>query len=203
MSGLPDSSWLNAFKLPTQVMVGLFIACSILLFIDSKEVITLNQFGNLSKSIIIAITVVSGSLSFTGIFSFFKDQFTNSQKRSILSQRRSIRTKENESNKEKNQKKVIQRLDYLSCDETRHLVKCLEGNTQSFFTYVHSSSVGTLISKGLVYGTGGTHNQDQYPFTIHDEVWQELVSRKEEFLLKHQECVKEKEAKDKNKRFRR
>lgn len=191
MSVLPDSSWLNALKLPTQVMIGLFIACLILLVFDMVKILELKQFGEITKPIIIVISVLTGSLSITGIINFLKDQFMNKKKRSILTDRRRIRAEEIVHDREKEQNKALERLGHLSCNEISYLADCLRESSQSFYTYVHSPPVTTLMGKGLVYTPGGTHHQDYYPYTIQDFVWKELLDRQDEFLEKDARCKQE------------
>jgi len=184
MSFLPDSSWLNALKLPTQVMIGLFIACNILLFIDHKEIFELKLFGELAKPIIVIITIFSGSLSLTGIISFAKDYFANRKKQTLIKERRKQKEIKKENDKIQGQTNIIGRLDHLSPKEIHYLAKCLRENSQSFYTYVHSPPVTTLMGKALVHTPGGSHHQDHYPFTIYDFVWTELLKRKKEFIEK-------------------
>lgn len=200
---LPDSNWLNALKLPTQVVIGVFIACIVLIAFDWKNVIELKQFGEVTKPIVIVIAVLAGSLSLTGIIDFFKNLFISSQMRKALVERRQIREKEEKNKRDEFQKVALERLEHLSCQEIRYLANCLREGSQSFFTYVHSSPVTTLMGKGLVYTPGSTHHQDHYPFTIYDFVWEELLKRKDEFLEKQANCEREDEEQKKKQRFRR
>lgn len=199
----PDSNWLNALKLPTQVVIGVFIACVLILILDWKGVIVLNQFGVITKTIVIIIAVLTGSLSLTGIIDFFKNQFLNKQKRRALVERRRVREEEDKKKREESRNNAIQRLEHLSCKEIWYLADCLKEGSQSFYTYVHSPPVTTLMGKGLVYTPGGTHHQDHYPFTIYDYVWDELLARKEEFLEKQANCEREEEERKRKQRMRR
>ena len=202
MSIVPDSNWLNALKLPTQVMLGVFIACIIILSFNHYKVIQLSQFGDVAKPMIILIAIFTGSLSFTGVVSFIKDSVTKVRKKKLVEQRKKLQAEEKKEQQAKYKNSVLKRLDHLTPEELEYLADCLNENCQSFYTYVHSHSVGALIGKELVLSGGGTHNQDHYPFTITDFVWDELLERKDEFLQKHQDNVKKEEEKQKSRRYR-
>ncbi len=165
-------------------MIGLFIACVVLLGFDWAEILALADFGQLAKPIVIALAVLSGSLSITGVGAFVKDQLTNRRKMSLLAARRQLKLQETESRRAKAEAAALDRIDHLSSQEIRYLANCLRKDSQSFYTYVHSSSVTTLMGKGLVYTPGGTHNQDHYPFTISDFAWKALLARKDEILAR-------------------
>lgn len=187
MSIVPDSNWLNALKLPTQVMLGVFIACIIVLSFNHYEVIQLVLFGDIAKPIIILVAIFTGSLSFTGVISFIKDHISKFRKHKLLEQRKVLKLEQQKEQQVEYKKSVIKRLDHLTPKEIEHLADCLTENCQSFYAYVHSHSVGALIGKELVQSGGGTHNQDHYPFTITDFVWEELLERKDEFLQREEE----------------
>ena len=86
-----DSNWINALKLPTKVLTGLFIASVALLVFDKAEILELSIFGSIAKPATILICVVSGALSFTSIASFFIELFNSGRKRTLLHQRRELR----------------------------------------------------------------------------------------------------------------
>jgi len=180
----PDSNWINALKLPTQVMLGLLVACSILLVLDAKSIISLSDFGSLAKPIVIILLVFSGSLSVTGIGAFIKDQLLARKKQSLLAGRQELKAKERLQKKTEAEASAIARIEHLSSKELRYLANCLREESQSFYTYVHSPPVATLMEKGLVYTPGGTHHQDHYPFTVADFAWKVLLERKAEILEK-------------------
>lgn len=66
--------------------------------------------------------------------------------------------------------------------------------TSSFYTYVYSPPASNLQGKGLVWTPGGTHNQDHYPFSFYDFVWEALTPRKDEFIAKDDTNKRAKEA---------
>ena len=69
MNIFPDLICLNALYLPAQLMVGLFIACDILLLFDWGALLNL---GNLpAKPIVVVVEVFTGSLSIVAIINFF------------------------------------------------------------------------------------------------------------------------------------
>ena len=181
---MPVSNWIEAVRLPTRVMIGLFIACLTLLAFDTFDVLVLANLGLLAKPVVIVASVVSGSLSLTGIVAFFLDLHKHRQKQNLLSLRHQTRTREAQESRAKAEAAALERLDHLAPQELRHLADALKNGSQSFYTYVRSPSVTTLRGKGLVYTPGGEHHQDHYPFTISDFVWKILIERKEEFLAK-------------------
>lgn len=181
---LPDSSWINALKLPTQVIIGLFLAFLVLLGLDWAAVLTLATFGELTKPIVIVLLVISGSLSITGIGAYIKDQLERHKSHSLVAMRKQLRAQEKESERTKAQGAALERIEHLSPKELRYLANCLREGSQSFYTYVHSPPVTTLMGKGLVYTPGGTHHQDHYPFTIYDFIWKALIERRDEILAK-------------------
>jgi hypothetical protein len=201
MSVLPDSSWINALKLPTQVMIGLCIASVVLLGLDRAEILVLADFGQLTKPLVVVLAVLSGSLAITGIGAFIKDQLTNRQKQSLLAARRELKLQEAETRRAKAESVALERIDHLSSQEIRHLAGCLRKGSQSFYTYVHSPSVTTLMGKGLVYTPGGTHNQDHYPFTISDFAWKALLARKDDILARDNEHRKREEEEKRRGRY--
>jgi hypothetical protein len=193
MSVVPDPNWLNALKLPLRVMVGVTIACAVLLALDYWKVIDLIAFGNLTRPFIIVLLAVAGALTASGFGALIYDILTSGRKHTALAGRREIKRKEAEEELEKARATALERLDYLSSDELRYLADCLRKGSQSFTTWVHSSPASMLSAKGLIYSPGGTHHQDHYPFTIIDFVWKELLRRKEEILARDDANMKRQE----------
>lgn len=191
MNLFPDSNWINAFKLPTQVMIGLFIACSILLVLNYADLLKLNQFGKLAHPILIVFTIFTGSLSLTGIISFIKDLMSQKIKKTLLAQHRELKIEDSESKRKEAEKRILERLDHLSPKEVYYLADCLREGSQSFYAYVHSPPIATLRGKELVYTPGGTHHEDHYPYTIRDFVWKALLERKDEFIEKSDVYIRE------------
>jgi len=190
----PDPKWLDAIKLPTQFMLGLFITCVALLALDEYTILKLETFGVHTKAFVIVGSVLTGALSITGIGAFIKDQLFFGRKQSLLSSRREIRAKEVYARQEQSQKAIIGRIDHLCSEELRYLADCLREGSQSFYTWAHSPHAATLMSKGLVTTPGGTYHQDHYPFSISDFVWQSLIERKAEILQRDDENRKREEA---------
>jgi len=180
----PDPSWLAALKLPTQVIFGLFLACIALLGLDWAAVLPLSKFGEIAKPSIIVLSVVFAALSLTGAVTYFMEQHTRRKTRALAADRRLQRGQDKKDSRANAQQVALGRIDYLNPQELRYLADCLRKNSQSFYTYLYSPAVKTLIGKGLVYTPGGTHNQDQYPFTILDFAWKALLGRKEEIIAK-------------------
>jgi superinfection exclusion protein B len=187
---IPDSKWLDALKLPTRILFGLFIFFLAMIVLDQYKLITLSSFGESTRLILIITALLFGSLTFTSIIGFFIDIFIGSRKHSALRNRRIIREKEQEENRALYEKKVIERIEHLSQYELNHLADALRENSQSFYTWIHSPYASTLAAKGMIYTPGGTHLQDHYPFTINDFVWKELLKRKDEILKRDDENAK-------------
>lgn len=181
---IPDAKWLDAFKLPLRVMIGLALACYALLWLDSAKHIDLLIFGGLTKPSIIVLSVVASALAVSSTGAVAYDIYMAKQKRGALAERKEVRKKEAEELSVATNAATLQRLNYLGPEELRYLADCLRKGNQSFTTWVHSPYASTLAAKRLIYTPGGTHPQDHYPFTITDFVWSELLLRKEEFIAR-------------------
>jgi hypothetical protein len=186
----PDAKWLEAFKLPLRVMIGLALACFVLLWLDSAKHIDLSIFGDLTKPSFVVVMVVASALAVSGTCAVAYDIFMAKHKRGALAQRKEARKKEAEELSIARKAAALDRLNYLSPEELRYLAECLRKENQSFTTWVHSSYASTLAAKGLIYTPGGTHHQDHYPFTIYDFAWSELLRRKDEFISRDDENKK-------------
>lgn len=182
-----DANWINALKLPTKVLTGLFVASVILLTFDKAGVLELSTFGSIAKQATILACVVLGALSLTSIISFFIDLFGTSRKHTLLQERKKLRKCEQEEQIHAQKRRVLERIPHLSKDELRYLVDCLRENSQSFTAYVHSPHTSMLMSKGLIYTPGGTHNQDYYPFIVSDFVWKHLLENREQIIARDEE----------------
>lgn len=198
-----DSNWINALKLPTKVLTGLFVASVILLIFDKAKILELYTFVAIAKPATILICVVSGALSLTAIISFFIELFTAGRKHTLLQQRRELRKAEKQEEINAQKQRVLERIEHLSKDELRYLADCLRENSQSFTTYVHSPPAATLMSKGLIYTPGGTHHQDYYPFVVNDFVWEHILENREQIIAKDDENRRIEEEKKRNARHRR
>jgi hypothetical protein len=200
---LIDPNWVNALKLPTKVLTGLFVASVILLVLDAAKVLEFSTFGAIARPATILICVVSGALSLTTIISFFIEIISAGRKRTLLEQRRKLRKAEEREQIEENKQRALDRINHLSKDELRYLADCLRENSQSFTTYVHSPPASTLMSKGLTYTPGGTHHQDYYPFVVNDFVWEYLLENMEQILAQDDENKRIQEERERNARHRR
>lgn len=198
-----DVNWINALKLPTKVLSGVFLASIILLLLDNTEILALSTFGSLAKPITVLICVVSGALTFTAIIALLIEIAASERKKTLLQQRREMRKVEESEKIERQKQRVLRRIDHLSKDELNYLARCLRENTQTFTTYVHSPSAATLCSKGLIYTPGGTHHQDHYPFVVNDFVWQYLLDQKEDITARDEENKRKEEEEQRNARNRR
>ncbi len=162
MTPVPDSGWLQALNLPLRVTIGVALACSTLLVLDSRSVLLLGTFGSLTRPLVIVALVVAAALSITGIGAIVVKHIQRKLERAA----------------------VLERLEHLAPFELRLLADAIKEKRQSFYTYVHSPHVATLMAKGIVHSPGGTHNQDHYPFTINDFVWKYLLERKDDFIYR-------------------
>lgn len=88
---------------------------------------------------------------------------------------------------------VLERLDYLSPDETGFISLALERRSQTIFGWVHSHPGRSLEMKGLVQSEGSTGHQDHWPWVFPDFVWKVLLERRDEFLRKHEDNEREKQ----------
>jgi hypothetical protein len=200
---LIDANWINALKLPTKVLSGLFFASIILLVLDITLVLELSVFSAIAKPVTILVCVVTGALSLTAIVSFFIEGFTSSRKRTLLERRRELKKSEKENLASLQKQKVLERLPHLTNDELSYLANCLRENSQSFTAYVHSPSTTTLMSKGFIYTPGGQHNRDHYPFVVNDFVWHHLLEGKDQIIEEDTENKRKAEEEKQNARRRR
>jgi len=174
-----------------------------LLLLNKENTLELSIFGSLTKPATILLCVVSGALSLTAIVSYLIDIVGAGKKRTLLQQRRNMRKLEHEEELNKSMQRVLNRIPHLSKDELHYLADCLRENSQSFTTYVHSPYASTLGSKGLIYTPGGTHNQDYYPFVVHDFVWNHLLENREQIITQDDENKRAEEEKKRKARSRR
>ena len=196
-----DPNWLNALKLPTQVIIGLFLASGIVLLLDELGIIKLSDLSEFARPFVILMAVLWGSLSITGICAVLVDEWKKRKKQSLLSIRRKMRLQEREDSRAAAEKAALERLNHLSPQELRYLAKCLREGNQSFYAYAHSPAAATLIGKRLIYTPGTTHPRDYYPYTICDFAWKALLARKDEILTKDDENVKREEEEKARRRY--
>lgn len=193
------SSWLDALRLPTRVMGGLFLGSAILLALD-ENFVNLADLGAFVPTLTVVVLVISGSLFLAGIVALiFEVFFSPRLKASALTSRRAQRAKERSEQRKEAQDAALRRIDHLAPEELRVLADSLRQGSQSFYTYVHTPPVTTLMGKGLVYTPGGNHHRDYYPFTIHDFAWEVLLRRKDE-LIRLDEENREREERENGRR---
>jgi len=178
----PESNWLNALRLPLRATLGIFIGCVVLLALEQYALIDTSALGTVYAASVTVVAVVSGALSLTGIVGVAYDLIVELRKPSLLAERRNLRKVEHAERRKEFEESALARIDYLSANELRYLADALRSNSQSFYTYVHSPPIATLMEKGLAQTFGGTYHQDHYPFTIPDYVWRHLMERKDEIL---------------------
>jgi len=188
-----DAEWLNVLKLPTRVILGIFLGAAILLGLHSAEFLDINELGSIWVPLLVVVLIFSGTLSLTGIGAYIIPQFETANKRRAVQQRINEKAAKMQRKKEEIKAEVLVRLEYLSCYELFHLADCLREGTQSIYTYMHSPQISLLHFKGILYTPDGKHHQDHYPFMISDFVWQELQRRKEDFLEKDEKCKAKRE----------
>jgi hypothetical protein len=177
-----DSKWLEALKLPTKVIAGIFIATIIILSFDKAGFLLLKEIHSTAKPLIILLSIFSGALLFSNLLALLIDCVKKINKKSEIEKLKQEKEQKQKEKQTKFRAEVISRLEYLETYELRLLADALKDNTPTFYTYVYSPPATTLIAKELIYTPGGTHNQDHYPFIIHDFVWAELLSRKAEII---------------------
>lgn len=218
-------NWSDAAKLPTKVLGGLLAACVLTLLLDFFGVVVLVEIHQIARPITIILAVSFGCLTVANLLAKLYESKTAATRRTgmrerlefraELARRKAIQEAElkaeadkkaavaAETEKERKQREVLVRLDYLSASELRYLANALRENSQSFKTWVHSSDAGTLGTKGLVYTDGGTYHGDHYPFTIQDFVWRELLARKQEFLDRDEKNLRQEHDEQRARQLRR
>jgi hypothetical protein len=156
-------------------------------WLELFKLLDLGPIGPIAFPVLIIIAVVSTAMAIVGIINFVLTPFFNIKRQSKLELRRSLRQKEQNEKRVKQEQSIISRLDYLSKEEITVVVNALQRGSPTFYTYVHSPPVGMLQGKMMVWTTGGSHHQDHYPFSFHDFVWEALIERKDVFLAKDAE----------------
>jgi hypothetical protein len=168
-------------------MLGVFMACGILLWLDGAKQFRLEDLGSWVRPFTFVLLVVSGALSITGIGGLIADHFVGKRKHVVLVERRLLRKKEIDDKRAAEEAAALGRIRYLSPKELRQLTDCLRTEQQSFYTYGQHPWVGTLITKGLVAPSAGSFDVTRVPFTIFDFAWKALLEMKEELLKKDNE----------------
>ena len=184
---LPDFNWLNALKLPTKVIAGLFLFFSLLLLFDHLDIVVLADSGAIGRPAVTVAALLFGCLTFTAFCQFGYELFKVKRKPRLLAERRQVRQDEQKQAQEEEQALALRRLDHLSDHEIGYVADCLRSGSPTFYTYVHSPPVSAMGAKGLLYTPGGNHHTDHYPFCFEDFVWDALLERQAEFIQKDEE----------------
>jgi hypothetical protein len=105
----------------------------------------------------------------------------------MLANRRATRRREQDALEVEAKKRALTNLDHLSDQEIHYVADCLRRGSPTFYTWVHSSGASMLLGKRLVWTPGDVHHQDHYPYSFFDFAWEEIQSRRDEFLAKDEE----------------
>jgi hypothetical protein len=196
------TSALNALKLPTYIIAGLFLGALLLLVFDYFALINLIEIHPRARSGVIIAAIVFGSLSFAAFVGAVYDSWKQRHKITLLARRRELHRAEAKRHLAELQAQVLKRLDYLSKEEVRHVADCLRKNQQSFLASGFSGHVRNLQAKELIGCPGGTYHKDHVPYYFGDFVWEALLLRKEEFIAKD-DAHKQQEEAEKYENYRR
>lgn len=180
----PDPNWLNIFKLPLKATSAIALTASALLLLEILEVINFGNYKEYGNLFIIIISVLFWTLTIISTIEWLFNPIREKRDQDLQSRNRLIIEKEKEEQREKKRQEILAYLDHLSDEEIQYVADSLRKGTPTFYTYVHSPPVGMMMGKGLVWTPGGSHNQDYYPFSFHNFVWDALIERKEELLSK-------------------
>lgn len=198
---IPSPAWINALKLPTKIIAGLFVAALVMLILHYYAALDLTVLGAHAAVIVLMAAIVFGSITVTSFAAFIAEPLLHRRKLTGLKARRAIRQEETDAQRKVFEAAAIDRLDYLSDDEIRYAADCLRKNEQSFLGYVYHGPISNLIAKGLVSTPGGTHNQDHYPYYFLDFAWKALLARKEQVLARDDDRQKREAESKKGRRF--
>jgi hypothetical protein len=177
-----DPKWTNIVYWPLRVSAPVAAASSVLVILTHYGVFDLGGLGSYANPLIVIVAVLSSSQAIFGIGYELFAPWREANKLKALTARQAIRRQEKEDERTAQQEKVLKRLESLSKQEIDVVARCLRDGSPSFYTWVYASNVGLLQGKGLVWCPGSSHNNEHYPFSFHDFVWEELMRRKDEFL---------------------
>lgn len=181
----PDPKWLETLSLPAKVMGGLFAFFASALFLDWLGFPRLSDLGDLARPIFVLLALMFGWLYFFAVASSLHHWWSNHS-----AARRAAREKEEERAAEETKiseakERVLWNLDHLSDKEVEIFAHLLKDNKRSFLAWSMDGNLTNLRAKGLLFSPGGTHPQDNYPYTVVDFVWVALSDRRDEFLQRH------------------
>lgn len=178
----PDAKWLDALKLPAKSKVAIALVCGALLLLFKEKLLSVGKPDQTVETLLLIGAVVFGILTIVDGAVWLAHPLTERRRLSTLTTRRAARKREQEAARAESRAAILAQLDHLSLREIQVIARALREGSPTFYTYVHSPPVTMLQAKRLAWTPGGPHNQDHYPFTIADFVWDELLRRRDEFL---------------------
>ena len=191
---LPDPKWLDALKLPLRLKLAIAAACGALFYLFKSKAITLGAFdGVVIALLLVTIVVFAIVVVFDGL-AWLAKPLSEKRRLSLLAKRRSVVRSAQIEQREEQRGAILAQLDHLSRWEVQTVVKTLQGNSPTFYSYVFSPPISMLQAKNLVWTPGGPHNQDHYPFCFADFVWDEILKRREEFIERERAFKAEEQA---------
>lgn len=190
---LQDLKWLESvLKLPLKPALAAALASSGMLYADWLGLLPLDAAG-WAEIPIRAVLTISAILAWVLVIVHLADLLLapvqEQFKQSALKKRRAAKKAEQEADLELRREKTLLHLDHLSKQEVLRVTQCLEDGSPSFYAYVYSPEITLLQGKGLVWTPGGTHNEDQYPFSFHTFAWEAILARQSDFTAKAEEII--------------
>ncbi|WEX77977.1 hypothetical protein PYH37_002821 [Sinorhizobium numidicum] len=182
---MPDVKWLDALKLPTKIMGGLFAFFVIALVFHWFGFVNLTDFGAVVFSAFVLAALLFGCLFLFSAGDVVRLWLAERSDRRRQESAASAAKAEEIAKADAAKKRILDNLDHLTSKELQYLATALRKGERSFLAYVHDGDIANMLMKHLIGTPGGEHHQDYYPFTITDFVWEELLNRKEEFLARN------------------
>jgi hypothetical protein len=116
-----------------------------------------------------------GIVSLTLLFSLMLYGYEKGKKLTQFLKKRRATSK----NRRASMRAIANRLDGLSPQEEAWVYYCLKENPRTLIATVINATAISLLSKLIVFGPNTPHDSLATPFTIREEVWAYLVTRKE------------------------
>ncbi|WP_291299059.1 hypothetical protein [Elioraea sp.] len=76
---------------------------------------------------------------------------------------------------------VLKRLEFLADDEILLIASALRSRSQTIQISLSSPTARALSSKGILANAGGLGEEDNWPWTFRDFIWEHLIERSNEF----------------------
>lgn len=115
---------------------------------------------------------------------FILTPYSERRKRELLAERRAARRQQVEQQEQKKRAEydgtVIKRLETLSFEELEFVLECLRRDSPTGFE-PHTPAMAMLFGKRLIWAPDGSHSENHFPFSFHDFVWSEIVSKRSYF----------------------